>query len=685
MRRLLAPLTLALLVLAAAAHAQTTPGLVTGQVPTATQWNSYFGGKVDYNPAGIPVTSGGTGANNATAALTNLGGFPVAGGTLLGELTLNPSGSGGAGLNCGAGTAPSMPSANDLWCTSVGVFYRAGGATQQLANLLGANTWGATQTMSANLGVGGGVQVGSPTGGYEGVGSVNAVNYFVNGSAFGNIVTLNSATFAQVANNLSDLASASAARTNLSLGTAALDNTGMSGATLGLLNGNLTFSGNDTFTGVVKGGTGTAQTNVGQELAWSAPTPPSGWTGFTGLYDPHRFDLGGFPVADELGNNASPMAQVLVGTCLIPNTTIGNNSTGCSGVSGYAASGSANLVAVGVTGIGFITSTNGVSAFGMNPGVSDCNTGLFCNPNTGLGGAGTVLYSVEADMNISRQNFAAPVLAARSYYVSGSSEIQPTGLFNAIDVDGAGNTNQGLGTGAISGTTLTLSAVSAGTFYAGEIITAGNLAATQLTANTTITADHLSDVANSMTSCSGGTVQCTGTGGAGTYAVNNSQTVASEGIQGPKVKWKVGFNAVDGCCNTAFSVGVSQAATAARGSMPMTFASVDSGGTSHISEFVQDAPGDLICQSASGAACIIDSNGSCGIAALPTTDTAACPFLVSGLITGGSASDLIASSVNLNNGAASSVGTLTNAPAAGNPTKWIPINDNGTTRYIPAW
>lgn len=37
------------------------------------------------------------------------------------------------------------------------------------------------------------------------------------------------------------------------------------------------------------------------------------------------------------------------------------------------------------------------------------------------------------------------------------------------------------------------------------------------------------------------------------------------------------------------------------------------------------------------------------------------------------------------NGAGAGAGTLTNAPAAGNPTKWIPINDNGTTRYIPAW
>jgi hypothetical protein len=30
-------------------------------------------------------------------------------------------------------------------------------------------------------------------------------------------------------------------------------------------------------------------------------------------------------------------------------------------------------------------------------------------------------------------------------------------------------------------------------------------------------------------------------------------------------------------------------------------------------------------------------------------------------------------------------GTLTNAPFAGNPTKWVQINDNGTTRSIPSW
>lgn len=45
----------------------------------------------------------------------------------------------------------------------------------------------------------------------------------------------------------------------------------------------------------------------------------------------------------------------------------------------------------------------------------------------------------------------------------------------------------------------------------------------------------------------------------------------------------------------------------------------------------------------------------------------------------------LVSDVALTDGAAAAVGTLSNAPVAGNPTKWIPISDNGTTRYIPAW
>jgi hypothetical protein len=46
---------------------------------------------------------------------------------------------------------------------------------------------------------------------------------------------------------------------------------------------------------------------------------------------------------------------------------------------------------------------------------------------------------------------------------------------------------------------------------------------------------------------------------------------------------------------------------------------------------------------------------------------------------------MMRSSAAFTNGAAAAVGTLNNAPAAGDPTKWIAIDDNGTTRYIPAW
>lgn len=47
--------------------------------------------------------------------------------------------------------------------------------------------------------------------------------------------------------------------------------------------------------------------------------------------------------------------------------------------------------------------------------------------------------------------------------------------------------------------------------------------------------------------------------------------------------------------------------------------------------------------------------------------------------------NLIASSTNLGDGAGVSAGTLTNAPSAGDPSKWVPIDDNGTTRYVPSW
>lgn len=49
------------------------------------------------------------------------------------------------------------------------------------------------------------------------------------------------------------------------------------------------------------------------------------------------------------------------------------------------------------------------------------------------------------------------------------------------------------------------------------------------------------------------------------------------------------------------------------------------------------------------------------------------------------ATRLLKSSVSMNNGAGAALGTLANAPVAGDPTKWVPFDDNGTTRYFPSW
>ena len=46
---------------------------------------------------------------------------------------------------------------------------------------------------------------------------------------------------------------------------------------------------------------------------------------------------------------------------------------------------------------------------------------------------------------------------------------------------------------------------------------------------------------------------------------------------------------------------------------------------------------------------------------------------------------LAISTVALTNNAGAQIATITNGPIAGNPTKWVPINDNGTIRNIPAW
>jgi hypothetical protein len=66
-------LFIAMALLSCASFGQSAPGFTYGQVPTPGQWNSYFAGKLNYNPAGLPINLGGTGATTAAQAQTNLG------------------------------------------------------------------------------------------------------------------------------------------------------------------------------------------------------------------------------------------------------------------------------------------------------------------------------------------------------------------------------------------------------------------------------------------------------------------------------------------------------------------------------------------------------------------------------------------------------------------------------------
>jgi hypothetical protein len=55
--------------------------------------------------------------------------LPITGGTLTGKLTTTASTTGGAGLNCPQGTAPTSPVNGDIWCTSAGIYVQIAGVT----------------------------------------------------------------------------------------------------------------------------------------------------------------------------------------------------------------------------------------------------------------------------------------------------------------------------------------------------------------------------------------------------------------------------------------------------------------------------------------------------------------------------------------------------------------------------
>lgn len=98
----------ALLASTVAALAQSSPGLVTGQVPTAAQWNSYFAAKQDV----LGYTAVNRGGDTMSGRLATFASTPTR-----------------AGFSINPGTAPTTPVNGDVWTTSAGLYVQINGST----------------------------------------------------------------------------------------------------------------------------------------------------------------------------------------------------------------------------------------------------------------------------------------------------------------------------------------------------------------------------------------------------------------------------------------------------------------------------------------------------------------------------------------------------------------------------
>jgi hypothetical protein len=118
-----------------------------------------------------------------------------------------------------------------------------------------------------------------------------------------------------------------------------------------------------------------------------------------------------------------------------------------------------------------------------------------------------------------------------------------------------------------------------------------------------------------------------------------------------------------------FSAGTNAFLIGTRGGINNALQITDSGGTNNRWFTIQGS---------AGANPVLGVNGG-------TIQLAGNVIIAGGSITVGTAVTMVGTNSAWNNGAGAAAGTLLNAPVAGNPTKWIQIDDAGTARYVPAW
>lgn len=268
--RLLA-LTLVLALLPVLALAQSTPNWPQGYIPSAPEWNLWFAKKQDYTGSATCTFSPcATGIETTANALlsTNAAGKPLFSSTLPSMLNIpSPQFSGAAAGGVLSGTF---------------AFSTTGQLSTSNTTVSTSATTGAL-VVTGGLGIGGaiwdtgGIVVGSPTGGNEGAGTINAANLYVNGVAVGtgsgNVTGPASSTAHNLASYSDTTGKALEDSTGTTIGTAApvaLSNTTTSTSpTSGALvvsgglgvGGAFNLAGTAGFAGVINGTNATAATS----------------------------------------------------------------------------------------------------------------------------------------------------------------------------------------------------------------------------------------------------------------------------------------------------------------------------------------------------------------------------------------------------------------------------------------
>jgi hypothetical protein len=267
------------------------------------------------------------------------------------------------------------------------------------------------------------------------------------------------------ANNLSDVASIPAARTNLGLGTAATVNTGSSGATIPLLNGTNTWSGGQTFSGAIAGIPGRLL-NVQVFSSTGTYTPTSGTASIVVEVQAAGGSGGGAAVtttgqsASGSGGGGGSYAKVRLTsgfsgvTVTIPAAVSG--TSGAAGTAGSAASFGSLVSCPGGTAGTLGTATSGTVVLGSGGVAAVCTIS-----------AGTILANIAGQGGL-----PALVITPGAGSLSGAGGSSPLGGgAGGRGSSGAGSNGTGNGAGgAGANNQASQSAAAGGGSSAGEVI-----------------------------------------------------------------------------------------------------------------------------------------------------------------------------------------------------------------------